>query len=686
MKLPNFPSIKNFLIWVGGGDVNLISERAGGYKTLFAGLGSLILLTSVIAACSATVAAHAIFDNFGNLYIPEVISDAAPFIAIFVGLIYGLLIFSVDRLLVTTCPSLDEIKNQGKRDGLYFVVLFVLRMCIAIFTANQITTLLGVSLSQIEIYEDVKATWISRQLQLQKQADDQWKQAIAEEAKQLENDVQAMYTAVTRLAVPQVVGAASSTSNATSSRQMTNYTAQADAVMRSLQQLSRQPDSPQKRELSRIYNDYLKDIGNRLNYDSNNAKHLNDINEFEKKKSIIFAQVNMEAVLAVEFYKNKTEKSRTQINKLKDKYDNWIVNKKTVNDFGDEFNKCAFGKKNCEAPVVGVLTKVASFKSMENKSDGDNKFYLLHLLEKFLIFIELIALIIKVLVDKNDYTDELKKKTIGDRAMQDYKDQLRDLRTITEEANATMKTMTSSVHEFVEHCTDVATKSSQVITDANVRANMFNLLKNLGSVRMIKKWLDASDGQIASAAGVENNYVFSSDPKANNGLLPFYEDIPSADHINHSMKGNIKSSILRSVVFGCLTAVGYALVAYMDPAKLSFSAVTMVLAGVAVALMVGSVNMLATSPGFGLAAKSGMWLAVSIIILGGAIYLSTELMSNSTLPSDLQKIIGFFGGTAGNILLKATFLLLALFLFGAVKKRLNIEKTALPQDDKNFGK
>jgi hypothetical protein len=685
MKIPKLPKLKVYLISIGGGDNELLSERAKNHESLFLGLGSIILLVAIVAACSAIFATHAIFENFGHLYLPSIISDASPFIAIFAGLIYGLLIFSIDRILIATCPSLDEIKENGIKSKIFFVALIFLRLMIAIVMAHQITILLGISLSQIEIYEDVKTSWIERHLDLQQKTDDQWQRSITAETQQLEANVQAMYAASSQLTTPQAASAASAASLSsplTPPRKMIDYSARAEVINKSIQRLMGQPDSPQKRELLKIHNEQLQEIRRFMKYDSDDAAHSNDINSYEKKKAMILAQISTEAFLTLEFYKTKVENSRNHIIELTRKYNDWVLEKKTVSSLGDEFDKCTFGKAGCDIPSVGILTKVATFKSMEHKPGGADKFYLIELLKYFLIFIELIALIIKVMADKKDYATELNKKIVGDRKTQDFKDQLRDSLTKIEAINDTTKKIVSSTYENIEHYVGTSAKSSQIITDANVQATMFNLLRNLGSLRVIKKWLSANDNQIASAAGVENNYEFTSNPKTSHGLAPFYEEIPSAENLQHNIKGNIRSSIVRAIISGIIVAIIYAAVAYTDPTQVTFSAVTMFLTGVAATLMVGSISMLTTSPGFSMAAKSGMWIAISIIILGGAIYFSSELINTASLPPETQKVTSLLGGTAKDILLYSTFMLLVLFLFNAAKKHLKMEKTPLDSEKK----
>jgi len=86
--------LKNFFLTCSGVDKNLIQECSNGEQNKYVGIGATVFFTAVMATIAGSYALYTVFDNM--------------FSAIFFGLIWGLLIFNLDRFIVATIKKSDS--------------------------------------------------------------------------------------------------------------------------------------------------------------------------------------------------------------------------------------------------------------------------------------------------------------------------------------------------------------------------------------------------------------------------------------------------------------------------------------------------------------------------------------------------------------------------------------------------
>lgn len=94
----NLIMLKKFFIVCSGADKNLLEGCSEGEQTKFAGIGATVFFTAVMAFIAAAYALFTVFDN------------AYPAIAF--GLVWGLLIFNLDRFIVSTIRKRDSFMNE----------------------------------------------------------------------------------------------------------------------------------------------------------------------------------------------------------------------------------------------------------------------------------------------------------------------------------------------------------------------------------------------------------------------------------------------------------------------------------------------------------------------------------------------------------------------------------------------
>jgi hypothetical protein len=90
--------LQQFFVLCSGADKDLLQGCSQGEQTKYAGIGATVFFTAVMAfiACS-----YALFTVFDNIYT-----------ASFFGFIWGLLIFNLDRFIVSTIRKRDRIWNE----------------------------------------------------------------------------------------------------------------------------------------------------------------------------------------------------------------------------------------------------------------------------------------------------------------------------------------------------------------------------------------------------------------------------------------------------------------------------------------------------------------------------------------------------------------------------------------------
>lgn len=121
--------IKNFFILCSGADRDLLHTCSNGEQNKFAGIGATVFFTAVLAWVSSSYALYTVFDNV--------------YTSIFFGLIWGFLIFNLDRFIVGTLRKRHSKINE--------FLQAVPRLLLAIIIAIVISKPLELKIFQKEI-------------------------------------------------------------------------------------------------------------------------------------------------------------------------------------------------------------------------------------------------------------------------------------------------------------------------------------------------------------------------------------------------------------------------------------------------------------------------------------------------------------------------------------------------------
>ncbi|AUP80162.1 DUF4407 domain-containing protein [Flavivirga eckloniae] len=108
--------LKQFFITCSGSDTDILEQCSKGEQNKYAGIGATVFFTAVMAFIAASYALYTVFDNV--------------FTAIVFGFIWGLLIFNLDRYIVSTIKKTgnftDELIQASPRIILAIIIAIVI--------------------------------------------------------------------------------------------------------------------------------------------------------------------------------------------------------------------------------------------------------------------------------------------------------------------------------------------------------------------------------------------------------------------------------------------------------------------------------------------------------------------------------------------------------------------------------
>jgi len=108
--------LKQFFIVCSGADTDLLGNCSKGEQTKYAGIGATVFFTAVMAFIAASYALYTVFDNF--------------IVSIGFGLIWGFLIFNLDRFIVSTIKKrakfIQELLQASPRIVLAMIIAVVI--------------------------------------------------------------------------------------------------------------------------------------------------------------------------------------------------------------------------------------------------------------------------------------------------------------------------------------------------------------------------------------------------------------------------------------------------------------------------------------------------------------------------------------------------------------------------------
>lgn len=109
--------LKNFFILCSGADKKLLEGCSDGEQTKFVGIGATVFFTAVMAFIASAYALFTVFDN------------VVP--ALLFGFVWSLLIFNLDRFIVSTIRKRDSFANEFLQATPRIILAFIIAIVIS---------------------------------------------------------------------------------------------------------------------------------------------------------------------------------------------------------------------------------------------------------------------------------------------------------------------------------------------------------------------------------------------------------------------------------------------------------------------------------------------------------------------------------------------------------------------------
>ena len=104
--------ITRFLWWCAGADEYFLRKSPKQDRVKYAGIGGIVLCTGLLAAVSGAFAFHTIFGPKGDAIDDSLIASTGHIIGVFLfGIIWGLIIFNLDRFIISSTGKGDGTDN-----------------------------------------------------------------------------------------------------------------------------------------------------------------------------------------------------------------------------------------------------------------------------------------------------------------------------------------------------------------------------------------------------------------------------------------------------------------------------------------------------------------------------------------------------------------------------------------------
>jgi hypothetical protein len=176
--------LKRFFLLCSGVDTDIVNGCSNGEQNKYAGIGATVFFTAVMAFIAASYALFTVFDNV--------------FIAVAFGLVWGFLIFNLDRFIVSTIKKrdnfLDEFIQASPRIILAIIIAVVISkpLEIKIFEKEINTVLLKEKNEMALANKKQVATYFQSDLDKNKAQIDSLKSDITKKEKEV-NDLYSTY-------------------------------------------------------------------------------------------------------------------------------------------------------------------------------------------------------------------------------------------------------------------------------------------------------------------------------------------------------------------------------------------------------------------------------------------------------------------------------------------------------------
>jgi len=178
--------LKRFFLLCSGVDSDIMNSCSNGEQNKYVGIGATVFFTAIMAFIASSYALFTVFDNF--------------YTSIFFGLIWGFLIFNLDRFIVSTIKKrdnfLDEVIQASPRIVLAIIIAIVISkpLEIKIFEKEINTVLLKEKNEMAIANKNQVANYFKNDVDKNKAEIDSLKSSITKKEKEVSNLYQSYIT------------------------------------------------------------------------------------------------------------------------------------------------------------------------------------------------------------------------------------------------------------------------------------------------------------------------------------------------------------------------------------------------------------------------------------------------------------------------------------------------------------
>lgn len=156
-----------FLWWCAGADKQLLELSPMTDRVKFAGIGGLVLCTGLLGFCSGGYAFYTIFSPKGGTINPDITHVPTAIGSIVGGLIWGLVIFNMDRFIISSTSKGDGTYKMAKSE----LINAIPRVLIALILGFALSAPLETRILKTEIEQELNERKLDRENELNTKTD-----------------------------------------------------------------------------------------------------------------------------------------------------------------------------------------------------------------------------------------------------------------------------------------------------------------------------------------------------------------------------------------------------------------------------------------------------------------------------------------------------------------------------------
>lgn len=671
-------AVGNFLIWAGGAHAHVVRTRSPASLPFFVCIGSVVVVVSAIATAAGTLVAHLALGGREAQYLPGLLLWAAPYLCVALGALYGLLIFSLDRLLVATTPSLTELLGSGaqnqpatKAKWIPYAKIAVGvggRLALAWFLAHQLSVLVGTALSRDEILKVESQAWVHAQVGQITTTKAAWDKDIAEARARINTALNSI-TALAQQAQNPKGSATFAQPTPQSLGLLRRQAEDADRLRREIARLTRLRPSTPDPDLRAANEASIKIHQHMLN---NHAALSGAASAHQSIQHALAAREQSVADLKTKHWDTEIHAAKAALEDMSNlvaRRDKWAAEQPTRDQLERDFHLCddnglVPGKsRRCGRADIGLFTLVDRFlvhhKTWAERAAAAGKTDAVTLLLRFLIVMEVLAVLLKLLADRGRYAQELEAwekdtahaQTARDAIAAQAQLALHSTQVVQDAKEAIRRTEDDARQAGEIHQSELL--AAQVRCWETTSAYIQAIQTEAGRFKDVLK--DPAVRPMARA--MERNLDAQTNPSSVHTLLPPYETLPSADSLANNLKGSFGWSLVAGLAgFAASWGLHAVLEVPPQPAPTKFD--------VMLGALMAAILFVTTSPGFARSIRPAMWLGIVVLALG---WTMTSLL-NQANPAGLrvaqanQMLTSLFGKYGEPVILGAAAFLMLAFL------------------------